>query len=70
MPGTNLTRDEAQTRARLLDVDSSLVELDLTSETLFASTRTMWHSGHSAEAASRSSDSSTSQPPVGSVGGY
>jgi aminopeptidase N len=41
MPGTNLTRDEAQARARLLDVDSYLVELDLTSETLFASTTTI-----------------------------
>ena len=29
MPGTNLTRDEAQTRAELLDVDSYTVELDL-----------------------------------------
>ena len=36
MPGTNLTRDEAQTRARLLDVDSYTVELDLTTgETTF-----------------------------------
>ncbi len=31
MPGTNLTREEAQTRAELLDVDSYTVELDLTS---------------------------------------
>ncbi len=39
MPGTNLTRDEAQERARLLDVDSYTVDLDLsTSETTFAST--------------------------------
>ncbi|MGN6578212.1 MAG: aminopeptidase N [Nocardioides sp.] len=30
MPGTNLTRDEARTRAELLDVDAYLVELDLT----------------------------------------
>ncbi len=29
MPGTNLTREEAQTRAELLDVDSYTVELDL-----------------------------------------
>ncbi len=29
MPGTNLTRDEARTRADLLDVDSYTVELDL-----------------------------------------
>src|SRR5688572_16701738 len=29
MPGTNLTRDEAQARAELLDVDSYTVELDL-----------------------------------------
>ncbi len=42
MPGTNLTRDEAQTRARLLDVDSYTVELDLTtSETTFSSTTTL-----------------------------
>jgi hypothetical protein len=30
MPGTNLTRDEAAERARLLQVDSYAVELDLT----------------------------------------
>ena len=30
MPGTNLTRDEAQARAQLLEVDSYRVELDLT----------------------------------------
>ncbi len=42
MPGTNLTRDEAQTRARLLGVDSYTVELDLTtSETTFATTTTL-----------------------------
>jgi aminopeptidase N len=42
MPGTNLTRDEAQVRASLLAVDSYLVELDLTtSETLFTSTTTI-----------------------------
>ena len=42
MPGTNLTRDEAQTRARLLDVDSYTVELDLTtSESTFATTTTI-----------------------------
>ncbi len=42
MPGTNLTRDEAQTRARLLAVDSYTVELDLTtSETTFTSTTTI-----------------------------
>ncbi len=42
MPGTNLTRDEAQTRARLIGVDSYTVELDLTtSETTFASTTTI-----------------------------
>lgn len=29
MPGTNLTRDEAQQRARLLTVDAYEVELDL-----------------------------------------
>ncbi|MEY9937109.1 aminopeptidase N [Streptacidiphilus sp. MAP5-3] len=31
MPGTNLTRDEARERARLLDVDSYAVQLDLRS---------------------------------------
>ena len=42
MPGTNLTRDEAQIRARLLGVDSYTVELDLTtSETTFATTTTI-----------------------------
>jgi aminopeptidase N len=39
MPGTNLTRDEAAERARLLSVDSYAVELDLTtSPTTFGST--------------------------------
>ncbi len=39
MPGINLTRDEAAERARLLDVTSYDVSLDLTtSETTFAST--------------------------------
>ena len=33
MPGTNLTRDEAATRASLLDVTSYTVDLDLTSAT-------------------------------------
>ncbi|WP_110206129.1 aminopeptidase N [Nocardioides daejeonensis] len=42
MPGTNLTREEAQTRAALLDVQSYTVDLDLTtSETTFASTTTL-----------------------------
>src|SRR4051794_8326004 len=42
MPGTNLTRDEAQTRARLIGVDSYTVELDLTTgESTFASTTTL-----------------------------
>ncbi|MBO9523274.1 MAG: aminopeptidase N [Nocardioidaceae bacterium] len=42
MPGTNLTRDEAQTRAGLLDVDSYTIELDLTtSDKTFASTTTI-----------------------------
>src|SRR5690606_19832927 len=42
MPGTNLTREEAQTRAALLDVDSYTIDLDLTtSETTFASTTTI-----------------------------
>ena len=30
MPGTNLTRDEAVTRASLLDVTSYSIDLDLT----------------------------------------
>ena len=39
MPGTNLTREEAQTRARLLDVESYAVDLDLTTgDTSFGST--------------------------------
>ena len=42
MPGTNLTRDEAHTRAQLLGVDSYTVELDLTtSESTFATTTTI-----------------------------
>src|SRR5688572_29212673 len=39
MPGTNLTREEAQTRAALLDVESYTVDLDLTTgDTTFGST--------------------------------
>ena len=30
MPGTNLTRDEAATRAALLDITSYTIDLDLT----------------------------------------
>ncbi len=42
MPGTNLTRDEAAERARLLEVDSYDVSLDLTtSTTTFRSTTTI-----------------------------
>jgi aminopeptidase N len=46
MPGTNLTRDEAATRAALLDVSAYTVDLDLTSairpgETTFVSTTTL-----------------------------
>ncbi|WP_457110151.1 aminopeptidase N [Marmoricola sp. URHA0025 HA25] len=42
MPGTNLTREEAQTRAGLLDVASYTIELDLTTgEKTFASTTTL-----------------------------
>ncbi len=41
MPGSNLTRDEAQDRARLLGIDSYDVELDLTGETLFCSKTTI-----------------------------
>ncbi|MEJ7795960.1 MAG: aminopeptidase N [Nocardioides sp.] len=42
MPGTNLTRDEAATRAALLDIESYTVDLDLTtSEKTFSSTTTV-----------------------------
>jgi aminopeptidase N len=42
MPGTNLTREEAQTRAGLLAIGSYTVDLDLTtSETTFGSTTTI-----------------------------
>ena len=42
MPGTNLTRDEAATRAALLDVTSYVVDLDLTTgDKTFASTTTI-----------------------------
>ncbi len=42
MPGTNLTRDEAATRASLIDVTSYSVDLDLaTSDTTFGSTTTI-----------------------------
>ncbi|MSZ76923.1 MAG: aminopeptidase N, partial [Actinobacteria bacterium] len=42
MPGTNLTRDEAATRAALLDVTSYSIDLDLTTgDTTFASTTTI-----------------------------
>jgi aminopeptidase N len=47
MPGTNLTRDEAATRAALLDVTSYSIDLDLTTSpddtdpTTFASTTTL-----------------------------
>jgi aminopeptidase N len=42
MPGTNLTRDEAATRAALLDVSSYTIDLDLTtSDKTFASTTTL-----------------------------
>src|SRR5690242_7794573 len=42
MPGTNLTREEAQIRARLLDVDSYTLEIDLTtSDKSFESTTTI-----------------------------
>ena len=42
MPGTNLTREEAQTRATLLAVESYTIDLDLTtSTTTFASTTTI-----------------------------
>jgi aminopeptidase N len=42
MPGTNLTRDEAATRAALLDVTSYSIDLDLTTgDTHFGSTTTI-----------------------------
>src|SRR4051794_21002334 len=42
MPGTNLTREEAHTRAQLINVDSYTIELDLTTgEKTFASTTTI-----------------------------
>jgi len=42
MPGTNLTRDEAKTRAALLDVTSYVVDLDLTTgDQTFGSTTTL-----------------------------
>jgi aminopeptidase N len=42
MPGTNLTRDEAATRAALLDVTSYSIDLDLTTgDTTFSSTTTI-----------------------------
>ena len=42
MPGTNLTRDEAATRASLLDVTSYSIDLDLTTgDTTFGSTTTI-----------------------------
>ncbi len=42
MPGTNLTREEAATRAALLDVTSYTVDLDLTTgDTVFGSTTTL-----------------------------
>ena len=42
MPGTNLTREEAATRAALLDVTSYSIDLDLTTgHTTFASTTTL-----------------------------
>lgn len=42
MPGTNLTRDEAATRAALLDVASYTIDLDLTTgDTTFSSTTTL-----------------------------
>ncbi|CAN5489834.1 aminopeptidase N [soil metagenome] len=42
MPGTNLSRDEAATRAALLDVTSYSIDLDLTTgDTVFGSTTTL-----------------------------
>ncbi|MGE5762517.1 MAG: aminopeptidase N [Mycobacterium leprae] len=40
MPGSNLTRDEAQTRARLVHVASTTVDLDLTGSDVTFSSRT------------------------------
>jgi aminopeptidase N len=47
MPGINLTRDEAKERARLIEVDSYQIELDLTgSDTTFSSTTTIRFACH------------------------
>ncbi|MGH3411802.1 MAG: aminopeptidase N [Marmoricola sp.] len=52
MPGTNLTREEARTRAQLLRVDSYTVELDLTtSDQTFASRTTIAFTCHQPGAA-------------------
>ncbi len=51
MPGTNLTRDEAATRAALLDVTSYSIDLDLTTgDTTFASTTTIRFTLHASPA--------------------
>ena len=51
MPGTNLTRDEAATRASLLDVTSYSIDLDLTTgDTHFGSTTTIVFSSREAGA--------------------
>ncbi len=47
MPGTNLTRDEAATRAALLDITSYTIDLDLTTgDTTFASITTLEFTCH------------------------
>ena len=52
MPGTNLTRDEAATRAALLDVTSYTIDLDLTtSDTTFGSTTTIRFTLHASPGA-------------------
>ena len=59
MPGTNLTRVEAEARSSILSVDSYAVELDLTtSETTFATTSTI-HFTTPAYATSTTTDAST-----------
>ena len=52
MPGTNLTRNEAQERAALLDVHHYAVDLDLTlSDTEFSSTTVVRFSSREADGA-------------------
>ena len=54
MPGTNLTRDEARTRAELLDIESYTVDLDLdpARTTTFGSTTVIRFSSRTAPTSS------------------